>query len=540
VIRTMPTTAEKIRSFIETHCMVPEGKLVGRPMRLEPFQWEFVKAIYDNPAGTSRAYLSIARKNGKSSLIAALALAHLVGPAVARTGMRNVNSQIISGARSRDQAALVYKLAEKMVFLNPELKKRIRRIPSQKTLIGIESNVEYKAIAAEAGTAYGLSPVVAILDEVGQVKGKVDPFIEAIETAQGAHDHPLLIAISTQSATDADLFSVWLDDAASSGDPKIVSRLYTAPEECGLMDEDAWRAANPALGVFRSLDDMRDFAERAVRMPASENTFRWLYLNQRIEASSPFVSKSVWAGCGDPVIESFKGKPVYAGLDLSETSDLTALVLIAAHEGKWHVRPVFWLPEEGLLERSRRDRVEYDLWAITCPGCANEKKRGCEHSEKSLATTPGRSIEYEYVAEHLRGLFDSLDMRQVAFDRWNWKHFRPWLMKANFSEIELERFVEFGQGYASMSPALRDLESDLLNGKFAHGMHPVLKMCAANAVVHQDPAGNLKPAKDKSTERIDGIVAIIMALGRAMVAQEEPQPEYSLFFCVREQGCRST
>jgi phage terminase large subunit-like protein len=230
----MPTTAEKIRSFIETHCMVPEGKLVGRPMRLEPFQWEFVKAIYDNPAGTSRAYLSIARKNGKSSLIAALALAHLVGPAVARTGMRNVNSQIISGARSRDQAALVYKLAEKMVFLNPELKKRIRRIPSQKTLIGIESNVEYKAIAAEAGTAYGLSPVVAILDEVGQVKGKVDPFIEAIETAQGAHDHPLLIAISTQSATDADLFSVWLDDAASSGDPKIVSRLYTAPEECGL------------------------------------------------------------------------------------------------------------------------------------------------------------------------------------------------------------------------------------------------------------------------------------------------------------------
>jgi phage terminase large subunit-like protein len=150
------------------------------------------------------------------------------------------------------------------------------------------------------------------------------------------------------------LFSVWLDDADASGDPSIVSRLYTAPEECDLMDEDAWRAANPALGVFRSLDGMRDFAERAVRMPASENTFRWLYLNQRIETSTPFVSKGVWAGCGDPVIENFAGLKVYAGLDLSETTDLTALVLIAAHEGKWHVKPTFWLPAEGLRERARR------------------------------------------------------------------------------------------------------------------------------------------------------------------------------------------
>jgi phage terminase large subunit-like protein len=502
------STAEKIRRFIETQCMVPEGKLVGQPMRLEDFQWKFIEAIYDNPVGTSRAYLSIARKNGKSSLIAALALAHLVGP------VAKLNSQIVSGARSRDQAALVYKLAEKMVFMNQELRKRIRLIPSQKTLIGLQMNVEYKAIAAEAGTAYGLSPIVAILDEVGQVKGKVDSFIEAIETAQGAHDSPLLIAISTQAATDADLFSVWLDDAAASGDPKIVSRLYTAPEECDLMDEAAWRAANPALGVFRSLDDMRDFAERAVRMPASENTFRWLYLNQRIEASSPFVSKSVWHECGGPVIESFKGKPVYAGLDLSETSDLTALVLIAAHEGKWHIRPTFWLPEEGLLERARRDRVPYDLW----------------HREGFLETTPGRSIEYEYVAEHVRGLFDSLDMRQVAFDRWNFKHLRPWLQKAGFDESELERFVEFGQGYASMSPALRDLESDLLNGKFAHGNHPVLQMCAANAVVERNQStGDRKLTKGKSRGRIDGMVALAMA--RAVAATEDlAEPTYSLHF----------
>ena len=164
--------------------------------------------VYDNPAGTSRAYMSVARKNGKSALIAAILLAHIVGPEAKQ------NSQIISGARSRDQAALVFKLAEKMVRLSPQLSEIIRVVPSSKMLIGLVMNVEYKAISAEAGTAHGLSPVLAILDEVGQVRRPQDSFIEAIETAQGAHASPLLIAISTQAATDADLFSNWLDDAA--------------------------------------------------------------------------------------------------------------------------------------------------------------------------------------------------------------------------------------------------------------------------------------------------------------------------------------
>ena len=197
----------------------------------------------------------------------------------------------------------MYKLAEKMVRLNPALNKIIRPIPSQKTLIGLPMNVEYRAIAAEAGTAYGLSPVVAILDEVGQVQGPRDEFIEAIETGQGAHEHPLLIAISTQAATDADMFSIWLDDAEASLDARIVSHVFTAPADCDLMDRKAWRAANPALGKFRSQEDMENFAERAVRLPTSESTFRWLYLNQRIEKVNPAISKSVWQGCGGPVMD---------------------------------------------------------------------------------------------------------------------------------------------------------------------------------------------------------------------------------------------
>ena len=388
------TTGELVIAFIERYCRVPEGKLVGRPLVLEPFQKRFILEVYDNPKGTARAYLSIARKNGKSGLIAALVLAHLVGP-VAR-----LNSQIVSGARSREQASLVYKLAEKMVRLSPELSKIIKVTPSLKTLIGLSMNVEFRAISAEAGTAHGLSPVLAILDEVGQVKGPYDAFVEAIETAQGAHDKPLLIAISTQAATDADLFSVWIDDAKASKDPRIVCHVYSAPEDCDLSDRKAWKAANPALGTFRSIEDMEQYSHRAARMPTSENTFRWLYLNQRISAVAPFISRSVWENCGGPVAANFDGAAVYGGLDLSSVNDLTAKVFTASIDGVWHVKPTFWLPLEGLAEKSRADRVPYDVW----------------HSQGHLEATPGRVIDYERVAIDLFEDCQRMDVRKIAFD----------------------------------------------------------------------------------------------------------------------------
>ena len=189
----------------------------------------------------------MALKNGKSALIAAVVLSHIEVPEPKQ------NSQVLSGARSRDQASLVFKLAEKMIRLSPELSKIVRIVPSQKMLIGLICNVKYKAISADAGTAHGLSPRLAILDEVGQVRGPNDLFVEAVETAQGAHDDPLLIAISTQAATDGDPFSIWLDDAAHAKDQRIISHLYTAPKDCQILDKKAWRVANPALATFRLL-----------------------------------------------------------------------------------------------------------------------------------------------------------------------------------------------------------------------------------------------------------------------------------------------
>lgn len=496
--------ADRVIAFVERYVRVPEGALVGEPLVLAEFQKRFIRAVYDNPAGTRRAYLSIGRKNGKSGLIAALLLAHLIGPeAVA-------NSQIVSGARSRDQAALVFELARKMVMLSPDLTPLVRVVPSGKRLIGLAKNVEYRALAADGTTAHGLSPVLAILDEVGQVRGPQDDFIDAITTAQGAHAAPLLIAISTQAPADADLFSVWLDDADQSQDARIVSHVYTAPKDCDLDDEAAWAAANPALGVFRSIDDVREQATQAARMPSFESTFRVYTLNQRVQARAPFVSQSVWlANEGEP--EPYNGAPVSLGLDLSSVSDLTALVATWRGEDRTQVRAWFWTPEVGLHERARRDRVPYDVWV----------------REGQLLTTPGASIDYDHVARMLLDAVTDYEVASVQFDRWRMDQFKGALQRQGADEEFMQRMQAFGQGFASMGPALDVLERELLSERLAHGMHPVLTMCAANAIVTRDPAGNRKFDKAKTTGRIDGMVALAMSLAGLSVSVEPPQEVFA-------------
>lgn len=488
------TRGQKVCAFIEKYIQNPEGDHIGKPMQLLPFQRKFILDIYDSPVGTHTAILSIARKNGKTALIAAILLAHLVGPESVQ------NSQIVSGAQSKEQAAVVFELARKMIEMSPVLFKLARIQPSGKRLIGLRKNVLYRALSAEGKTAHGLSPILAILDEVGQVVGPTDKFVTAVTSAQGAYTNPLLIAISTQAPTDADMFSTWIDAYKAAPDPRVVCHVYAAPEDCRMDDRKAWAAANPALGKFRSVADVEKQCKAAMEMPANEPEFKNLILNQRVEAVSPFVSASVWkdngAECG-PI----DGKKVWGGLDLSSVSDLTSLELVAEDGG---VHSEFWLPAEGLAEKARKDRVPYDLWA----------KQG------HLNTTPGRAIEYEFVADALRGLFDRCDVQKIAFDRALFEHLKPWLVKANFSEAELEKFMPYGQGTLSMTPALRALEAKLLGKQLRHGNHPILEMCAKNAKVIGD-SGARKFDKKKQRGRIDGMVALAMACGVMPILEEE-------------------
>lgn len=483
-------------------------------MRLRPWQKHEIVKIYDNPAGTRRAILSFGRKNGKTALAACLLLLHTCGPEA------RANSQLFSAAQSRDQAAVLFGLAAKMIRMNPLLDWSQGGVviirDTRKELFCEGLGTLYRALSAEAATAYGLSPVFIVHDELGQVRGPRSELYEALETATGAQDAPLSIVISTQAPNPTDLLSILIDDAQTGADPRVVLSLYSAPETADPFDEKTIRLANPAYGDFQNADETMAMAEDARRMPSREPEYRNLILNQRVEMHAPFISRSVWAGCGGKVAEDWRNVPVYGGLDLSAVSDLTAKVYIAAIEAKWHVKPTFWLPKEGLREKSRADRVPYDTWA----------------DQGFLRTAPGRSVDYEFVAATLYADCEQMDVRKIAFDRWGFRHLRPWLIKAGFSEHQVEGehsiFEEFGQGFVSMSPALRMLEGDILAGNIVHGNHPVLTMCAANAVVTSNPAGDRKLDKAKATGRIDGMICLTMARSIAGTFTPKRAPTYDL------------
>lgn len=491
-------------AWIEQYCRVPEGRDVGKSVKLRPWQRKEIERIYGSP--TRRAIISFGRKNGKTALASFLLLLHLCGPEA------KPNSQLYSAAQSREQASVLFNLAAKSVRMSPDLHAVIIIRDTAKELVCAEIGTKYRALSADASTAYGLSPVFTVHDELGQVKGPRSELYEALETASGAHEEPLSVIISTQAPTDGDLLSILIDDAEKGEDPRVKVSLYTADPDLDPFAEKAIRQANPAFGDFQNAKETLAMAEDARRMPSREPEFRNLILNQRVEMNSPFISRTVWQANGGEVSKNWGNADVYAGLDLSATSDLTAFVPIAWIDGAWEVKPFFWLPGEGLREKSRADRVPYDLWA----------------EQGHLLTTPGKSVEYEFVAREIYTFFLAHPRLKIAFDRWNIKYLKPWLLKAGFTEDQIEAvFVEFGQGTKSMSPALRDTESALLENKVRHGNHPVLTMCAANAVVTTDPAGGRKLNKAKAAGRIDGMVALAEAFGVAP-AEVEAAPAYEI------------
>jgi len=496
-----PTGNDIIR-WIETKCRVPEGKRIGQPFLLDEFQKTEIRRIYDNPVGTRRAIMSYGRKNGKTGISAVLLLVHLIGP------MAIPNSNLYSAAQSRDQAALIFTLAAKVVRMSPALRDVVVVKDSSKELTCPALGTKYRALSAEASTAYGLSPVFVIHDELGQVRGPRSSLYEALETATGAQEAPLSVIISTQAPTDADLLSVLIDDALRGEDPRVICKLYTAPPTDDPFDIETIRKANPALGTFLNEKEVLAMAADARRMPSREAEFRNLILNQRVEACQQFIQPAQWKACATPVGDITQCDEVYGGLDLSEANDLTALVLIGKIKGVWHVRPWFWLPQENIFERARTDHVPYDKWA----------------EQGYLETVTGAAITYDVIATRICEILAThKGLQKIAFDRWNFAQFKPWLSFHKWTDnMIVDHWVEFGQGTQSMSPALRELESRILRREIAHGDHPILNMCAANAVIEGNKDGSLKKdsstrklSKKRSTGRIDGLVALAMAVGIA-------------------------
>ena len=504
--------ADRVIAFIET-LKTPDGSSVGAPFRLREWQKEIIREVYGPMDAQGRricrqAILSMGRKNGKTALVAALCLAHLCGPEAKRNG------QLYSVAYDREQAGILFKLMSAMVYMDAELSTRLNVIESRKRIIDPVSGSDFQALSSETRGKHGKSSSFIVFDELAQF-GADRELYDVMMTSRGAHEDSLVWCISTQAASDTAVLSELIDygqkvQRGEIEDPKTKLFLFTVPRDADPWDEKNWILSNPALGDFRSLDEMRETAERAKRIPTAEAAFRNLYLNQRVDGAAHFITPSVWKACGgEPDLSIFEDLPVYAGLDLSAKNDLTALVLTCKDgDGVWHVLPYFWTPSEGLRERADRDRMPYTTWA----------------DQGYLIATPGSTIDYGFVAQEIQRIRSHMHIAALKFDRWRIDDMVRELRDIGI-DIYLEgrekplrnalHMVPHGQGYRDMNPAVEALEDVLAEKRMRHGMHPVLTMCASNVRVQQDPSGNRKFDKIKSTGRIDGIVALAMAINEA-------------------------
>lgn len=496
--------ADRLIAFVES-LRITSGMHAGQPFRLRDWQKDIIRSVYAVDGGGRRivrtALLSMARKNGKSQLAAALALAHLVGPEAESRG------QVVSAAADRNQAALIFNELVALIEREPAFADRCNIVRHAKRIEDHETGSVYQALSSDAHRVHGLSPSVVIADEVAQWKGR--ELYDALATSQGARAEPLLVAISTQSADPHSVMSelTRYGEQVNEGaiaDPTFHASIFTAPAESDPWDEATWVLANPALGDFRSLDDMRQLAARARRTPALEQSFRLLFLNQPVDTEAALFAAADWMACtGEVDAEALRGRPCWAGLDLSSTTDMTALVLYFP-EDEGAVLPFFWLPDHEIAERELRDRVPYSTWR-----------------DQGLVTfTNGRAIDRMAIVRTLAEVAATYDVQGIAFDRWRMADLRKLL---DDEGLDLP-MVDWGQGFKDMGPAVDALESLILDGKLRHGAHPVLRWHARNTVAEIDPAGARKPSKARSTARIDGIVALIMAVG--LHARMPAPPEY--------------
>jgi len=513
--------AQNIIDFINT-LTLPDGRGAGRQFVLRPWQEAIIRGVYDPVDENGRrvckqALLSIGRKNGKTAIVAALCLAHLCGPEAV------MNGQLYSVAFDRDQAAILFKYACAMIRLDEELDARLNIKDSVKEIIDPISGSLYKALSSESRSKHGKSSSFLAFDELAQF-GQDRELYDVMMTSTGAHDEALAWVFSTQAANDQALLSELVDygkrvNDGDLDDPTFKSFIYEIPEPTEeeaaagydpVWDESMWPLANPAIGDFRSLDEMRDFAKKAQVMPTAESSFRNLYCNQRVASEHHFLTPSLWKACGsEPDKSALESGKIYAGLDLSEKNDLTSLVICAAVDQEYHIFPFFWVPGDNIREKSKTDRVPYDSWA----------------SRGFLEARPGKTIHYGWVAKKVIEFHNKYHIDELKFDRWKINNFILELKnlgcdcyihdKEDCPGPNALKLVMHGQGFQDMGPAVETLEDLVIESRIRHGNHPVLNWCASNAVVVRDPAGSRKFDKAKSTGRIDGLVALAMALNGA-------------------------
>lgn len=484
--RKMPP-AEKVLAFLRSLPIV-SGLKAGEKLELLDFQEQFVRGVYGDLDDLGRrrvrlAALSVARGNGKSAVLAGLSLAHLLGP------MKEPYGECYAAALDREQAGVLYRMTRAYIEATPWMAAAVNIKDWHKEIVHEDSQSIWRALTSDARKAHGLAPSFWVADEVAQWRSR--ELWDNLATGMGKRAQALGVTISTQAADDLHFFSEMLD---AEPNPTVYVQLHSAPKDCALDDREAWLAANPALGVFLNEDQFADAAARAIRSPSFEPSFRLLNLNQRVAAEGRFIGQGDWEANGEPFDPlELEGMACYGGLDLSSTRDLTAFSLWFPDVGKllsWH-----WVPADTIGERVERDRVPYDRWA----------------DDGWMERTAGRATDRQAIARRLADVRQAYDVRGIAFDRWRFEDLGKLL---NDEGIELP-MVEFVPGFKTYAGACDAFERALLERRMQHNNNPLLRWQAGNVIVETDAAGNRKPTKGKSLDRIDGIVTAIMACGLA-------------------------
>lgn len=477
--------AEQMLAFLRSLPIV-SGIKAGERLELLEFQERFVRGVYAETEGerlVRLAGLSVARGNGKSGLLAGLGLGHLLGP------MQEPYGEVYAAALDREQAGVLYNMTVAYIEAVPWMAARVNIKDWHKQILDEESRSVWRALTSDARKAHGLAPSFWIADEVAQWKSRT--LWDNLKTGMSKRAHALGVTISTQAPSDTHFWSEILDAEPA---PSFYVQLHAAPEECKLDDEEAWKAANPALGIFLNAEEFADSAALAMRSPSFEPAFRLLNLNQRVDAESRFLNAVEWEANAEPFDEmELEGRVCFGGLDLSSTRDLCALALYFPEEGQllaWH-----FVPTDNMRERVERDRVPYDRWA----------------ADGWITPTPGNATDRATIVRVLNEIRQRYDVQGIAFDKWRFEDLKKLLSDEG---IQLP-MVEFIPGFKSYTPAMDAFEVAVLSRRMRHNGSPILKWQAGNAVVEADSAGNRKPAKDKSIDRIDGIVSAIMAVGLA-------------------------
>ena len=491
--------ADRAVAFIEHLCHT-KGKWAGQPFLLLPWQEQIVRDLFGIVKENGKrqfltAYIEIPKKQGKSELAAAIALYLLYAD-------NEPSAEVYGAACDRNQASIVFDVARQMVEMSPALMRRSKIRTAGKRIINYRNAGFYQVLSAETGTKHGLNVSGLVFDEIHAQPNR--HLYDVLTKGSGDDRMQPLYFLITTAGTDTHSICYEVHQKAMDilegrkHDPTLYPVIYGAAEQDDWTDPKVWKKANPSLGITVGIDKVKAACESAKETPSEENVFRQLRLNQWVKQSVRWMPMDKWDACAFPVREEdLEGRICYGGLDLSSTTDITAFVLVFPpldDQDKYCILPYFWLPEETLPLRVKRDHVMYDIWA----------KQGF------IQTTEGNVIHYGYIEKFIEKLGERFNIQEIAFDRWGAVQMVQNLEGMGFT------VVPFGQGFKDMSPPTKELMKLTLEQRIAHGGHPVLRWMMDNIYIRRDPAGNIKADKEKSTEKIDGAIATIMGLDRAI------------------------